>query len=58
MGARLLKIDGSQVKLELTIDLSSSMLATEESIQSSLNEAGCIATEAALHVFGYGRFGD
>lgn len=48
MGARLLKIDGSQVKLELTIDLSSSMLATEESIQSSLNEAGCIATEAAL----------
>jgi hypothetical protein len=48
MGAQLLKIDGSQVKLEVTITLSSSMLATEESIQSSLNEAGCIATEAAL----------
>jgi len=48
MGAQLLRMEGSQVKLEVTIDLSRSMLASEENIQQSLNDAGRVATEAAL----------
>lgn len=48
MGAQLLRIEGSQVKIEVTIDLSRSMLTSEENIQQTLNETGCIATAAAL----------
>jgi hypothetical protein len=48
MGAQLLRIEGTQVKLEITIDLSRSMLTSEENIQQSLSEGGCIATAAAL----------
>jgi hypothetical protein len=48
MTARLISIEGSQVKIEVTIDLSRSMLDTEETIQRSLNEGGCIATQEAL----------
>ena len=48
MSAQLLSIEGSQVKIEVTIDLSRSMLTSEENIQHSLNEIGCIATVAAL----------
>ena len=48
MGAQLLSIEGSQVKIEVTIDLSRSMLTSEENIQQTLNQTGCIATEAAL----------
>lgn len=48
MGARILSIEGSQLRLEVTIDLSRSMLTSEENIQQSLNEGGCLATSAAL----------
>jgi hypothetical protein len=48
MGAQLVNFEGSQVTLKVTIDLSCSLLTSEEIIQQSLNEAGCIATEAAL----------
>ena len=48
MGARLLGIEGSQVTIEMTIDISRSMLTSEENIQQSLNEGGCLATAAAL----------
>jgi hypothetical protein len=48
MSARLLSVEGAQVKIEVTIDLSRSMLTSEETIQQTLNESGCIATEAAL----------
>jgi hypothetical protein len=48
MGAQLQSITGSQVTIEVTIDLSRSMLTSEENIQQSLNDAGCIATAAAL----------
>ncbi len=48
MGAQLLSIEGSQVRIEVTIDLSRSMLTSEENIQQTLNETGCIATAAAL----------
>ncbi len=48
MGAQLVSVEGTQVKIEMTIELSRSMLTSEENIQSSLNEAGNIATGAAL----------
>jgi hypothetical protein len=48
MGVQLLSIEGSQVKMEVTIELSRSMLTSEENIQHSLNEVGCMATVAAL----------
>ena len=48
MGVQLLSVEGTQVKIEMTIELSRSMLTSEENIQSSLNEAGSIATGAAL----------
>ena len=48
MGVQLLGIEGTHVKIEATIDLSRSLLTSEENIQEGLNEAGCIATVAAL----------
>ena len=48
MGVQLLSIEGSQVKMEVTIDLSRSILTSEENIQQSLNEVGCIATARVL----------
>ena len=42
MSARLISIEGSQVKIELTIELSKSMIESEGKIQEGLNEAGCI----------------
>ena len=48
MGAQLMGIEGKQVKIEVKIELSRSMLTSEENIQQSLNEAGSIATLAAL----------
>jgi hypothetical protein len=51
MAAKLVSVQGTQVKIEVTIDLSRSMLETEEKIQLGLNEAGCIATQEALKSF-------
>ena len=48
MGVQLISIEGTKVKMEVTIELSRSMLTSEENIQHSLNEVGCIATKAAL----------
>jgi hypothetical protein len=48
MGVQLLSIKGSQVKIEVTIDLSRSMLTSEENIQNNINEVGQMATKAAL----------
>ena len=48
MGAQLLGIEGTHVKIEVTVELSRSMLTSEENIQQSLNEAGSIATLSAL----------
>lgn len=48
MSVQLLSIEESQVKIEVTIALSRSMLTSEEAIQQSLNQVGRIATEAAL----------
>ena len=48
MTARLINVEGSKVKIELTLELSRSMLDTEINIQENLNEAGCIASQEAL----------
>lgn len=48
MGARLLSMEGTQVKLEVSIEISRSMFSSEANIQQSLNAGGCIATAAAL----------
>ena len=48
MSAKLISIDGSTVKLEVTLELGRSMLTSEENFQQSLTAAGRIATEAAL----------
>jgi hypothetical protein len=47
----LVEVKGSPVKIELTVELSCSLLATEEAIQVALNEAGCIASREALRYF-------
>lgn len=48
MPAKMISAEGNQIKIELTIELSRSMMGTEEQIQGSLNEAGSLATAAAL----------
>ena len=48
MGVQLMSIEGTKVKMEVTIELSRSMLTSEENIQHSLNEIGGIATGSAL----------
>ncbi len=51
MPATLIEVRGTQVKIELTVELSRSMLDTEERLQAALNEAGCIASREALGYF-------
>jgi len=48
MGVQVISIEGTVVKMEVTIELSRSMLTSEENIQHSLNEVGGMATVAAL----------
>ena len=43
--------NGDRIKIEMTIDLSGSMLEAEESILRSLNEVGTVATGEALKRF-------
>ena len=51
MLASLIEGKGSQVKIELTVELSRSLRETDEAIQVTLNEAGCIASREALGYF-------
>lgn len=51
MSAKLIEVTDTRVKIELTVELSRSMLETEEAIQVGLNEAGCIASQEALRYF-------
>lgn len=48
MPATLVAVMGTQVKVEVTVELSRSLLETEEAIQTALNQAGCLVTRAAL----------
>lgn len=51
MNAKLKSLDNDTVTIELKVKLSGSMLASEEAISDTLNEAGCIATKEALKRF-------
>lgn len=51
MSAKLIAIEGKTVTLELQVELSRSMLESEERIQTVLNEAGCLVTKEALKRF-------
>lgn len=48
MSAKLISVEGTKVKIEVTIELSESMLDSEGNIQEELNEAGCIAAREAM----------
>jgi hypothetical protein len=48
MTAKLINVEGSKIKIELTLELSRSMLDTEINIQKGLSEVGCIASKEAL----------
>ena len=51
MSAKLISVEGTKIKIEVTIELSESMLDSEGNIQEGLNEAGCIAAiEAMKHL--------
>ena len=51
MSAELISVEGTKVKIEVTIELRGSMLESEGKIQEGLNEAGCIASiEAMKHL--------
>lgn len=51
MGANLKSVSGTRVTIELQVELTNSMLNSEENILESLNEAGTIATKEALSYF-------
>ena len=51
MPAHWVEVKGTQVKIEITVELSRSRLDTEEAIQVALNEAGCLASREALRYF-------
>lgn len=51
MSAKLISVEGKKVKIELTIELTESMLDSEGNIQEGLNAAGCMAAiEAMKHL--------
>ncbi|MBW8003962.1 MAG: ISKra4 family transposase [Planctomycetes bacterium] len=51
MKTDIVSLSRNEVVVKVSIPLTSSMLNTEESIQKSLNEAGCLATQVALSRF-------
>lgn len=48
MKANIISQDEKEIVIQIKVELESSMLKTEESIQQSLNQAGCLATKIAL----------
>ncbi len=48
MKANVISRNEKEIVLQVTIPLETTMLKTEETIQQSLNHAGCLATEIAL----------
>ena len=51
MTARLIKQEGHELTIEVTVNISGSMLHAEERIQQAVNEVGCLATQQALKQF-------
>ncbi len=48
MSAQSLSQSGTQVRIDVTIELSHSLPTSEETLHESLNDAGRVATQAAL----------
>ncbi|MCA6525810.1 MAG: hypothetical protein ACK54E_09315 [Pseudanabaena sp.] len=48
MSAKLISVEDTKVNIELTIELSESMLDSEGKIQEGLNKAGYIAAKEAM----------
>ena len=48
MTAKLISVEGTVIRIELTIELSETMLESENKIQEQLNEAGRIASKEAM----------
>lgn len=48
MTAKLISVKGTVIKIELTIEMSETMLESEDKIQEQLNEAGRIASKEAM----------
>jgi hypothetical protein len=51
MTAELISHQGDEITVQFTVKLTGSMLADEESLQQTLNEAGCIAMKPMLKQF-------
>lgn len=51
MAARLIKQNGHELTIQVTVNISGSLLEAEESVQRAVNEAGCLATQPALKPF-------
>ncbi len=51
MTADIITNNAKEVIIQIKISLESSMLKTEDNIQQSLNQAGCLATKFALSQF-------
>lgn len=51
MVAQLIKQDGHELTLQVTVSIGGSMLEAETSIQQAVNEVGCLATREALKQF-------
>ena len=49
--AKVIKQEGSEVIIEVKINIAGSMLEAENSIQDACNKVGCLATERALDCF-------
>ena len=51
MAAQLIKQNGPELTLQITVNISGSMMEAEENVQRAINEAGCLATQQALKQF-------
>ena len=48
MTAQLIKQDGQELTIQVTVNISGRMLHAEDSIQQAVNEVGCLATQQTL----------
>ena len=51
MAAQLIKQDGHELTIQVTVNISGNMLDAEERIQQAVNEVGCLATQQTLKQF-------
>lgn len=51
MNTEVLSREGTQLTIQVTVDISGSMLQAEEKILDACNEVGCLATEETLQRF-------